>query len=98
MGLTTINWLSGLSGVAAFATILIVRLKQKTAAIESQLGWAAMGALGLGAAVKSLYPIYRFGRYGNLEQIDDLWLYVLVGSMAAFAVGVAATAKAFKAT
>jgi hypothetical protein len=54
------------------------------------------GALGLGAAVKPLYPLYRFSRYGNLDQIDDLWLYVLVGSMAAFAVGIAAVAKASK--
>ena len=98
MGLTTINWLSGVSGVAAFATILVVRLMQKSKAVEAHIGWAIMGALGLGAAVKSLYPLYRFSRYGNLENIEDLWLYVLVGSMAAFVVGLAAVAKAYKAT
>jgi|SRR5882724_354224 len=99
MEISRINWLAGL-GFLIFGVIVFVRRWMGLQGVkpESHLGWALGGGLGAAAMLKAAYPIFLFvkSRSINLAAIDDLWLYVYCGSLAALFLGWALIERSFK--
>lgn len=97
MEIIPINWLVIMTGSAVGVLLFAARCRRKRDPPESQIGWAILGALGAGAVIKSAYPLYRIARFSSIENVEDLWLYVYVGSFATFAAGLISVYKAWKA-
>ena len=65
--------------------------------LEAHFGWALAGGLGAAAMCKAIYPIILFvqSRSVNLSAIEDLWLYIYCGSVAALFLGWAIIERSF---
>lgn len=97
MWISHINWLAGLGFGFIFVVVIITRLlAAQRVDLEAQIGWALSGGFGAAALVKASYPIYLFIRYRSIDGLDDLWLYVYGGSVAAVFAGLALIARSFK--
>jgi hypothetical protein len=97
MEISHINWLAGMGFTITCGIIAIRRLMvTPRIELESQVGWALSGGFGAAALVKASYPLYLFIRYGSIKGIDDLWLYVYGGSIAAMFAGLALIVRSFK--
>jgi hypothetical protein len=99
MGISLINWLSGLAFII-FGVLIIVKrwVTIQGTGLESHLGWGLAGGAGAGGAVKAAYPLYLMiaTQRIDLNAIDDLWLYVYCGSLAGTFLGVAILVRSFR--
>ena len=90
-----INWAAGIAFGLVFI-IVIIRRVAKLGSLERQLGPAFGAGLAGAAVVKASHPLYLFVLYRSIEGVDDLWLYVYGGSLAAFFLGLDLIHKALK--
>jgi hypothetical protein len=96
MGISPINWLAGVGFGLVFLAVVVRRWATQRGELESQIGWAFGGGFGAAGLVKGAYPIYLFVRYKSIEGIDDLWLYVYAGSLAALFLSLAIIVRSWK--
>jgi hypothetical protein len=95
MEMTPINWLAGI-GFGLISLLVVVKRWGKLGRLDYQIGPSMGAGLGAAALIKAAFPIYLFVRYKSLAGIDDIWLYIYGGSVAAVFVGLDLIVKAWK--
>ncbi len=95
MEITPIQWLAGIAGIAVFAVIFIGRVVRHREGAVEHLGWAAIAAASAFGSVKCGYPLYRFLRYGTLDNVVNVYEYILIGLGIGLASGLVAIVKSW---